>query len=46
MGKRKQECCESYKEKGKACKNCPLMKALGKKERRKLLERHARERKK
>ena len=40
MGKGKKECCESYKGKGKPCKNCPLMKALSKKERRKLLKRY------
>jgi hypothetical protein len=36
---KKVGCCERFKEKkGKACKGCPLMAGLGKKERRKVVE--------
>lgn len=40
MSKRKSECCERYKKKGKACKDCPTMAALGKKKRRKLIRKY------
>ena len=36
--KRQSDCCERYKKKGRACKNCPKMTGLGKKKRRKLLK--------
>ena len=38
MGKKlKAKCCHGYKRKRKACKRCPLMAGLGKKERRRLI---------
>lgn len=35
--KPKKDCCERYKRKGRACKGCPTVADLGKKERRRLL---------
>lgn len=43
MGKRAKQlgCCEKFKKKrGKACKDCPLMASLSKRERRELRERY------
>jgi len=33
----KSSCCKKYKRKGKSCKKCPVLAALGKKQRKKLL---------
>lgn len=34
----KQPCCKRYKKKGKACKKCPTLAALSKKQAKKLRE--------
>ena len=36
--KKKSDCCEKYRKKPRACGGCPLFDGLGKKQRRKLLE--------
>ncbi len=36
----KQTCCQRYKKKGKACKKCPTVAALTKKQAKKLLEKN------
>jgi hypothetical protein len=36
--KRNDDCCEKYLRKSKACKDCPVMASLSKKQRRKLLK--------
>lgn len=36
----KDECCARFKKGKKPCKGCPRMEELGKKERRKLLEKY------
>lgn len=33
-------CCERFKTKRRACKNCPLLASLSKKQRRRLLEKY------
>lgn len=33
----KPKCCKRFERKAKACKNCPLMVGLGKKQRKRLL---------
>ncbi len=42
----KSECCEKYVRKRKACKSCPLVAGLGKKQRRKWAKRQAKLRRK
>jgi len=39
--KLKEKCCKKFKSKGKACKRCPAMAALGKKRRKKALLKYA-----
>ena len=31
------KCCKSYRKKGKSCKNCPVVKCMNKKQRKKFL---------
>jgi len=38
---RKHACCAKYKRKGKACKKCPVVSALKKKQRKKFLKQYA-----
>lgn len=42
--KLKSSCCKSYKKKGKACKDCPVMARLSKKARRKKLRKFKKKR--
>ena len=46
MKKLKSKCCEKFHKKSKACSNCPLMAALRKPERRELIAKYAKKRKK
>jgi hypothetical protein len=36
----KKKCCKRYERKGKACKSCPTMALLSKKERKKFLKQY------
>ena len=38
----KNKCCKSYKKKGKACKSCPVIAIMAKKEKRKFLHKFSR----